>query len=262
MTILLLLFGCGVKELQTDSKNSSVLSKSALNSVAVAGSVYKVPGKDVYLTFDDGPNTFFTEPILNILDKEQVKASFMVIGKNAERNPDIIKRMINEGHAVINHTYTHDYQKIYSSPEALIADLDRANTVLENLVGQPVKIFRPPGGVSFLTHDFRSKLKESGYQSIGWNITGADTTPRALKPEEVYQSVSSGLILVEELHLTPIVLLHDGGQVDVKAAASPSMETYITNREAVVKVLPEIIQLFKSKGYTFVTVDQNTPQPW
>ena len=63
-------------------------SESAVKSVTVADHVYKAPGKNVYLTFDDGPNTFFAEPILDI------KASFMVIGKNAERNPALIKRMV------------------------------------------------------------------------------------------------------------------------------------------------------------------------
>ncbi|MEW5898595.1 MAG: polysaccharide deacetylase family protein, partial [Bacillota bacterium] len=101
---------------------------------STAGQVYKpAPGqaKYVYLTFDDGPNTFFTRQILDILAKRHAKASFMVVGSNAEKNPELIKRMAAEGHAVINHTYTHNYKKIYSSPDALVADLDRASQVLE-----------------------------------------------------------------------------------------------------------------------------------
>lgn len=219
--------------------------------------------KNVYLTFDDGPNSYFTGPVLDILAKEQVRASFMVVGQNAQKNPDLIKRMIAEGHAVINHTYTHDYKKIYSSPEALLEDLDEANRVLESIIGYPVKLFRPPGGVSHLNKAFRDKLQENGYQSIGWNITGSDSDQNGLKPEQVYSSVVSGLATTEKLHLTPIILLHDGTQLQtIQVTPNSALGRYIQNRESVIAALPEIIKTLKSKDYSFAVVDENTPQPW
>jgi len=231
-----------------------------------AGRVYKDTSgraKYVYLTFDDGPNTFFTGQILDILAKRQVKASFMVVGVNAEKNPGLIKRIAAEGHAVINHTYTHNYRKIYSSPDALIADLDRASLVLENILGRPVKIFRPPGGPGNLTKKFYQKLKEKGYQSVGWNVVGADSDPKGVTPEQVYENVARGLAKVEKMRLTPIVLLHDGTQVEsIEAAPGSPLGKYIQNRKSVVAALPKIIDLLESKGYTFAPVDEHTPPPW
>lgn len=235
---------------------------------STAGQVYKpvnsvTPAKCVYLTFDDGPNSYFTGQILDILAEHQVKASFMVVGVNAEKNPELIKRMVAEGHAVINHTYTHNYKKIYASPEALIADLDQASRVLEKILGRPVKIFRAPGGPGRLTKAFYKKLKEHGYQLVGWNITGADSDLKGVTPEQVYEHVVNGLAKVEKMHLTPIILLHDGTQLDtIEAAANSTLEKYIQNRKSVVDALPKIIELLKSKGYTFAPVDENTPPPW
>jgi len=235
---------------------------------STAGQVYKAvnsvtPAKCVYLTFDDGPNSYFTGQILDILAEHQVKASFMVVGVNVEKNPELIKRMVAEGHAVINHTYTHNYKKIYASPEALIADLDQASRVLEKILGRPVKIFRAPGGPGRLTKAFYKKLKEHGYQLVGWNITGADSDPKGVTPEQVYEHVVNGLAKVEKMHLTPIILLHDGTQVDtIEAAANSALGKYIQNRKSVVEALPKIIELLKSKGYTFAPVDENTPPPW
>ncbi len=231
-----------------------------------AGRVYKpAPGqaKYVYLTFDDGPNTFFTGQILDILAKRHAKASFMVVGSNAEKNPELIKRMAAEGHAVINHTYTHNYKKIYSSPDALVVDLERASQVLEKILGHPVKIFRPPGGPGHLTKKFYQKLNEKGYQSVGWNITGADSDPKGVTPEQVYENVARGLARAERMRLTPIILLHDGTQVEtIEAAPDSPLGRYIQNRKSVVDALPKIIDLLESKGYTFAAVDEHTPPPW
>lgn len=219
--------------------------------------------KHVYLTFDDGPNTFFTGRILDILAERQVQASFVVLGLNAEKNPALIKRMVHEGHAVINHTYTHNYQKIYASPEALIADLDKASQALEKILGHPVKVFRPPGGPGNLTRPFYQKLKEKGYQSIGWNISSADTDPNGVTPEQIYKNIAWGLTKIEKMNLAPIILLHDGTQLEtIEARPDSPLGKYIQNRESVIAALPKIIDLLKSKGYTFAIIDENTPPPW
>ncbi|MCL6447249.1 MAG: polysaccharide deacetylase [Armatimonadetes bacterium] len=259
---------------KTDAGNESGSSRpgpvislpEARADESTAGRVYKpAPGqaKYVYLTFDDGPNTFFTGQVLDILAKRHVKASFMVVGSNAEKNPELIKRMVTEGHAVINHTYTHNYKKIYSSPDALVADLDRASRVLEKIIGHPVKIFRPPGGPGNLSKKFCQRLNEKGYQSVGWNITGGDSDPKGVTPEQVYENVARGLARVERMRLPPIILLHDGTQVEtIEAAPNSPLGRYIQNRKSVVDALPKIIELLESKGYTFAVVDEHTPPPW
>lgn len=224
--------------------------------------VYKPanPPKYVYLTFDDGPNTNFTGRILDILSQQQVKASFAVVGLNAEKNPDLLKRIAKEGHTVINHTYTHDYKKIYASPEALLADMEKTNQVLEKILGHYENYFRPPGGPGYLNKLFREKLKENGYQLVGWNVTGGDSDPQGVTPEQVYHKVANGLAKVEKLKLTPIILLHDGAQLStINVSPDSAIGKYVQNRESVVSALPRIIELLKQKGYTFAVVDENTP---
>ena len=104
------------------------------------------PAKKVYLTFDDGPNSHYTGLILDILKRYGVKATFVVVGGNVEKNPEVLKRIVNEGHNVVNHTYSHDYKKLYDSPEAFLADLERADRLIASYTGTGAKIFRAPGG--------------------------------------------------------------------------------------------------------------------
>ncbi|GAB6275215.1 MAG: hypothetical protein STSR0004_20800 [Peptococcaceae bacterium] len=227
--------------------------------------VYKPsnPPKYVYLTFDDGPNTNFTGRILDILAQQRVKATFAVVGLNAEKNSDLLKRIVKEGHVIINHTYTHDYKKIYASPEELLADMENTNQVLEKILGQYENFFRPPGGLGYLNKLFREKLKENGYQLVGWNVTGGDSNPEGVTPEQVYYKVTNGLTKVEKLKLAPIILLHDGAQLSTIDVPSDSVVgKYVQNRESVVSALPRIIELLKQKGYTFAVVDESTPPSW
>lgn len=217
----------------------------------------------VYLTFDDGPNTFFTGKVLDILAEKNVKATFMVIGKNAEKNPDLIKRILAEGHGLANHTYSHDYDKVYKSPEAFIEDLDKANQVLASISSKPVMVFRAPGGPQHLREDFWEKLRPRGYISVGWNITSADSDPHGVTPQQEYDNILKDLDRVERLKRTPIVLMHDGTQLSsLEAKPGTAAAAYIKNRESTIAVLPEVIDLFKAKGYTFAVVDQNTPPAW
>lgn len=219
--------------------------------------------KKAYLTFDDGPNTHFTVRILDILDRYKVKATFMVVGRNVELNPGLITQIIDRGHGVVNHTYSHDYKIIYSSPEALIADLKRNEEILKPLGESAAKVFRAPGGPGKLTKTFQSKLAAEGYISVGWNISGMDSDPAGITSGQVYNNVAAGLARVEKLQLTPIVLLHDGTQLyTTDAGPDTPLARYIQNRESVITALPGIIELFLAKGYTFTLVDENTPPAW
>lgn len=219
--------------------------------------------KLAYLTFDDGPNSHFTGSILDILKEHGVLATFFVVGENAAIHPDLIERMLREGHAVANHTYTHIYKKIYASPDALIQELDQCSQLLEPLTGHPVKIFRAPGGPQRLTPAMKVRLKEEGYTSIGWNMTGRDSDPAGITPEIVLETVTSDLDRVEQLGRTPILLLHDGTELHTLAVSEGSpVVRYIQNRQSVIIALPQIIKLFRERGYTFATVDEHTPPAW
>lgn len=216
-----------------------------------------------YLTFDDGPNSHFTGRILDILAEKKARATFMVVGKNVVINPAVMQRIKDEGHGISNHTYSHDYNKIYSSPEEFIADLEENNKVLAPFTGKPVKVFRAPGGPQKLGPALREKLRAEGYTSVSWNISSADSDPRGVTRDQVYRNIVSGLENVENMKLTPIVLMHDGTQLTTtEAKTGTAHAAYVQSRESVVEALPGIIDHFRSKGYTFGVVDEKTPPAW
>lgn len=221
------------------------------------------PPRYAYLTFDDGPNTHYTEKVLDILALHQAKATFFVVGENIKRNPQIVKKILAQGHSIANHTYSHNFKKIYVSQWAFTKDLNKGAELISSFTGQPAGIYRAPGGPTQLSRAFRNKLAKQGYQSVSWNITGADSDPAGVTPEQVYKSVEQGLDKVEKLKLTPIILLHDGAQLyTTKAPPGSPVAKYIQNRESVIKALPQIIELLKSRGYTFGLIDKNTPDAW
>lgn len=220
-------------------------------------------GKIVYLTFDDGPNRFFTPQILDILARYNVKATFMVVGANIPQNKEIVQRMVAEGHALGNHTYSHDYRKIYRSPEAFMQDLHLCGELLREFTGKPVKIFRAPGGPSNLSLELKQRLKQSGYHSIGWNVIGDDTNPCGASAEHIYQTVMEGINRVEKTNAVPIILLHDGADLHtLQAPPNSALARYIETRKNLVLALPKIIESLQARGYTFAVVDERTPQAW
>lgn len=219
--------------------------------------------KLAYLTFDDGPNTDYTEKILDILRKKKVKATFMVVGKNVRLNPRILQRTLADGHALANHTYSHDYNIVYRSPDAFLADLDENNRYIMKYTGKPVMLFRAPGGNDKMSQEFNKKIRSRGYISVGWNISAVDSDPNGVTQAQVYNNIMSGLERVEKLKLTPIILMHDGTQLaTTEAKPGSALAAYIQNRNATMGALPYVIDSFLAKGYTFTVVDENTPPAW
>lgn len=221
------------------------------------------PAKKVYLTFDDGPNSHYTGLILDILKKYGVKATFVVVGSNIERNQDVFKRILEEGHSVVNHTYSHDYKKIYASPAAFLAELERCNQSIAPVAGSGVKVFRAPGGPSKLNKDFFELLNKHGYKSLGWNVASADTDPKGVSPEQIIDNVKQGVIRVENMKKAPIILMHDGTEINFSAdKPGAAVHNYIRSRESDVAALPVIIEFLQARGYTFAGVDESTPSAW
>jgi peptidoglycan/xylan/chitin deacetylase (PgdA/CDA1 family) len=221
------------------------------------------PVKKAYLTFDDGPNSHFTLQILDILKKYGVTATFMVVGQNVEKNPTILKRIVTEGHHVANHSYSHDYKKIYAGPEAFLTDLQLCNQAINNTIGHPVNVFRPPGSPQNFKPSYQKLVSAHGYHPISWNVTGGDTDPRPVTPEQIVENVITGVEKVEKMKKTPIILLHDGAEVDLGLDKPGTIvHNYINNRKSDVAALPKIIEFLQARGYTFVGADENTPPAW
>jgi peptidoglycan-N-acetylglucosamine deacetylase len=127
--------------------------------------------KIIALTFDDGPNEN-TLLVLEILKKYNLKATFFCIGKNIETHPEILKRIIEEGHIVGNHSYSHSNFFDFYRKSRLIEEIKKTDALIESILGKKVKLFRPPYGVT--NPSIRRALEVTKHKVIGWNIRSLD----------------------------------------------------------------------------------------
>lgn len=159
----------------------------------------------IAITFDDGPVAGKTDLVLNILKQNNVPATFFCIGKNIKTNPDLLTRIIDEGHIVGNHSYTHHtFFDMYSS-ERMYQELAETNKLIENTIQKKVKLFRPPYGVT--NPGLVKAIRRGSFLPIGWNVRSFDTMAK------------DGVKLMEKVtkHLRPgqIVLFHDTLEVTI-----------------------------------------------
>jgi cellulose synthase/poly-beta-1,6-N-acetylglucosamine synthase-like glycosyltransferase/peptidoglycan/xylan/chitin deacetylase (PgdA/CDA1 family) len=196
----------------------------------------KPAGKTVALTFDDGPDPDYTGKILDILDRYRVKASFFIIGENGVRHPDLVKRMVEEGHDVGNHTYTHAYMSQVSDATARL-EMQATQRFFQGLTGRTMTLFRPPyqaGAVPVGKDDWLplERAQEKGYLTVGELVDSEDW--RIKTDDGILRQV------MKEFPNGNILLFHDGGG----------------DRSATVKALPHLIEMLQKQGYRFVTVSQ------
>jgi peptidoglycan/xylan/chitin deacetylase (PgdA/CDA1 family) len=190
----------------------------------------------VALTFDDGPKPEYCQPIFEILDKYGAKATFFVVGKEAEGSPDLILRMEDSDHEIGNHTYSHVSVKDMPVGEAL-RDIQRCSEVIYNITGKQPKYFRPPGGG--YNKGISEGLKKMGLKTVYWSLNAVDyieMTPGYEVPED-YQAMAKELSkrIVDKVSPGAIILFHNGSEQTVIA-------------------LPYILNELKNKGYGFVTI--------
>lgn len=172
-----------------------------INSVNKTGS----PG--ITLTFDDGPHPVITPRILEVLEKNQIKAVFFVIGKHARQYPELVKQMHRQGHVVANHSYSHSVFLPLFSSKKLHRDIEECSKILEQQIGQKVTLFRPPFGVT--NPRFKKVLADLRLTSVGWNIRSLDTVIK--QPEALLERIS------KRLAPGSILLLHDNQEVTLQA---------------------------------------------
>jgi len=186
----------------------------------------------VALTFDDGPNPKTTRRVLAALARAGHKATFFVVAAKAERHPDVIAEIHEQGHEIALHGYQH--ARFYSlwSPRRIERDLARARSVLERTCGVRPSLFRPPvGHVSYLT---AAGARRAGVQMIAWSVRALDGV-RSADPQRVLRRVERGL------RDGAIVLLHDAAERD-------------DYEPVAIELLPRILELIKEKGLRGVTV--------
>lgn len=187
-----------------------------------------------HLTFDDGPSDN-TLKLLDVLDQYQVKATFFVTYRKGY--DEVYKEIVNRGHVLANHTFSHDYKKIYASPDAFINDVLALDNMLEKITGKaPSKIIRFPGGSknsfasSATSKEIISKLTDLGYTFFDWNVDSADASGHNIPKNSIITNVLTGAGNVN----TANILMHD-------------TNTKYTTFEAI----PEIINGLKGQGYVF-----------
>lgn len=220
----------------TDSSGNSYSIKRIVNRLNNNNGV-------IYLTFDDGPSSN-TSKILDILKSENIKATFFVVNYGSAYDL-LVQRIVNEGHTIALHSYTHDYKIIYASEESYFNDLITLKNKVKNTTGIDSTIIRFPGGSSNTISSFNkgimsrlvNAVKEQGYHYFDWNVDSRDAGV-AKNSAEVYNNVMKGLIP----NRSNVVLMHDLGY-NVKT----------------VEALKSIIEDAKNKGYSFARITNDTP---
>lgn len=155
-------------------------------------------GDLVALTFDDGPDPEQTPRLLDVLKKYDVKAAFFCIGKKVDASPEIIKRMLAEGHIIGTHTYSHGNWFDMYSPRAMRKEINRASDAVYNVTGSRPLLFRPPYGVT--NPNLRIALKKTPFISVGWSIRTLDTVKKD------HEKIASGM---NNLSPGDVILFHD-----------------------------------------------------
>lgn len=202
--------------------------------------IYNSDYKRVFLTFDDGPSKSVTIPILDILKQNNVKATFFVLGSNAERYPDIVKREYQEGHYIANHSFTHVYSNIYSSPQAVLDEYNRTETAIKNAIGDQSynsRVFRFPGGTSGgkyanIKAEAVNLLNQNNVAHLDWNALTADAAG--------LENVNDMMCYLESTignKNSVVILMHDMG-----------------TKKSTYELLPQLIQALKEKGYVFENI--------
>lgn len=177
----------------------------------------------IAITFDDGPSSRYTGGLLDGLKERNVKASFFLIGENAEENPELVERIYKEGHLIGNHTYSH-VQMTHLSEEAAVREIERTDQVISAITGEHVAYMRPPFGAWQRELEVRMEVLP-----VLWSVDPLDWTT-----ENVDEIVSKVVTEVEE---GDIILLHD---------------CYASSVEAALR----IVDILQKEGYEFVTVDR------
>lgn len=186
----------------------------------------------VALTFDDGPVEETTGAVLDALQRHHAHGTFFLLGQRAENQPELVKRMIREGHEVGNHSYSHtDYNRLKTP--AQMEDICRTNQIIESISGQPVRLFRPPGG--YLSVAMVEKCRAAGLTIAYWTYQQDSKDWRnGTKAGSIARSI------LGNLEPGQIIILHDGAP----------------NARETAKALDILLPELNKRGYSCVTLSE------
>lgn len=198
----------------------------------------KTSAKLIALTFDDGPDSVYTPQILDILKEQKIKGTFFLIGNRAELFPDVVKRMVKEGHIVGNHSMNHPIITKLNQAKTRkeIVDCEKA---LARLTGYRTALFRSPYGS--LDPEKITQIQKLNYKIIAWNVDSLDW--KSLSAEQVKTNI------LENVRAGSIILQHSSGSEEEDLSGS-------------VSALKEVIVTLKKEGYRFVSIPELLDIPY
>lgn len=196
--------------------------------------------KTIYLTFDDGPAKKVTSDVLDILKKEDVPATFFLIGDQIKGQDKILLRMKNEGHSIGLHSMSHKKANLYSSDEGFLKEMLDAQTIIKEITGETSNILRFPFGCNNNSYCLKpglvKLLHENNLTIYDWNVDSTDGANHTASPSTYIKKSKS-----DENQI--FLLMHCG----------------YSNKNSV-KALPDIIKFYKDKGYTFKGINDTTKE--
>ena len=199
------------------------------------------PDNTAYLTFDDGPSGN-TDIILQTLQEENVKATFFVVGTDNADNLARMRRIVQEGHTIGMHSYSHSYKKIYASVEAFLKDMYQVFNLIKDTTGVTPTCFRFPGGSinSFnkaVYKDIKAEMIRRGFVPYDWNVSSGDASTTKYTPEQLTGHVLNGIGSKSRI----IVLMHDS-----------------SSKENTAQAVRQIIIGIREKRFIFAPLDYQT----
>lgn len=196
--------------------------------------------KVIYLTFDDGPGGDITISILDTLKNEQVPATFFIIGNQVKGQKETILRMKNEGHSIGLHSFSHDRNKLYSSKEGFIEEMKKVQSELFDVTGENYYILRFPFGCNNITYrlsnDMVDTIHSNKFKIYDWTQDTLDGANPNSSPDIILRRAISTK--------DTVVLLMHCSTINKNSA----------------QALPGIIKYYKSQGYTFKQITEDTPE--
>lgn len=201
----------------------------------------------IVLTFDDGPDPVWTPKVLDILKQENVPATFFIVGENGQANPEIVKRIVADGHEIGNHSFTHP--NLAEVPRSVVdVELNATQRLIESLTGRSTRLFRAPyfGDAEPRTPDEVDPTVQAqglGYISVGlhldpddWKLKNDDGSPHT--SDQMVDEIIKQVSITEAEERGNIVLMHDSGG----------------DRSATIDALPKLIHELRGRGYEFTTI--------
>ena len=212
--------------LKSENINSDVSnSKEDENNTIIESEAEKV----AYITIDDGPSKY-TNDILDILEKNDVKATFFMIDGNMKKHQEEVNRIVSEGHGAGFHSVSHDKDKIYESPDVTVGEFDTCNNTLNEITGSSSKLIRLPyGSKPYMPEGSYDKLLESGYLIWDWNVDTLDW-------KATTDQIVSNVLYYGRQHDELVLLIHE--------------------KEQTVEALDNIIMVLKERGYKILPISE------